>query len=552
MNKRAILLIVSMATACAKPSPPTLAQLPDVDTNAVMGHIKVLSSDEFEGRAPGSKGEELTVAYLIDQFKKIGLKPGNTDGTYVQKVPLVGITPAPAPLVFNKGKQQLTLKWKDDVVAWTKHVADSASIDQSDVIFVGYGVVAPEFNWDDYKGVDVKGKTVVMLVNDPPIPDPANPGQLDPKIFGGKAMTYYGRWTYKYEIGAMKGAAAVLIVHETIPAAYPFSVVQNKVDEQFDLVTPDKNMGRSSIEGWITVDQARNLFKFGGQDYDALKKQAATREFKPVPLGVMASMTIRNTLRRLDSQNVLGQIEGADPAHKDEYVVYTAHWDHLGKSAEGIFHGAVDNASGTAALLEIARAFLKVSPPPKRSILFVSVTAEEQGLLGSEYYAVSPVYPLAKTLANINMDGIDVHGRTKDLTLVGYGASDLDDYARDAAMEQQRTIHADAEPEKGGYYRSDHFSFAKRGVPALDPDEGVDFIGKPANYGQKVRDEYTNNRYHSPKDVILPDWDLSGAAEDLKLFLAVGYRVAQAEKFPEWKPGNEFKAIREKMLSSGK
>jgi Zn-dependent M28 family amino/carboxypeptidase len=552
MKKRAVLLMALIAAACAKPAPPALSQLPDIDMNAVMQHTKVLSSDEFEGRAPGSKGEELTVAYLIDQFKKIGLKPGNTDGTYVQKVPLVGITPAPAPLVFNKGTQKITLKWKDDVVAWTKHVADSASIDKSDVVFVGYGVVAPEFNWDDYKGVDVKGKTVVMLVNDPPVPDPANPGQLDPKLFGGKAMTYYGRWTYKYEIGAMKGAAAVLIVHETIPAAYPFSVVQNKVDEQFDLVTPDKNMGRSSIEGWITVDQARNLFKFGGQDYDALKKQAATHEFKPVSLGVTASMTIRNTLRRLDSQNVLGKIEGADPAHKDEYVVYTAHWDHLGKSAEGIFHGAVDNASGTAALLEIARAFLKVSPPPKRSILFVSVTAEEQGLLGSEYYAVSPVYPLAKTLANINMDTINVHGRTKDLTLVGYGASDLDDYVRDAAMEQQRTVHADAEPEKGGYYRSDHFSFAKRGVPALDPDEGVDFIGKPANYGQKVRDEYTNNRYHSPKDVILPEWDLGGAAEDLKLFLAVGYRVAQADKFPEWKPGNEFKAIREKMLSSGK
>ena len=548
-----LLTPLAAVLSCGAPPPPTLAQLPDVDMNAVMQHIKVLSSDEFEGRAPGSKGEELSVAYLIDQFKKIGLKPGNTDGTYVQKVPLVGITAAPAPLVFKKGKQELTLKWKDDVVAWTKHVADSASIDKSDVVFVGYGVVAPEFNWDDYKGVDVKGKTVVMLINDPPVPDPADPNRLDPKVFGGKAMTYYGRWTYKYEIGAMKGAAAVLIVHETVPASYPFSVVQNKVDEQFDLVTPDKNMGRASIEGWITVDQARNLFKFGGQDYDALKKVAATRDFKPVPLaGVTASMTIRNRLRRLDSQNVMGKIDGSDPARNDEYVVYTAHWDHLGKSKDGIFHGAVDNASGTASLLEIARAFTRVSPPPKRSILFVSVTAEEQGLLGSEYYAVAPVYPLAKTLANINIDGINVHGRTKDLTLVGYGASDLDDYARDAAKEQGRTIHADAEPEKGGYYRSDHFSFAKRGVPALDPDEGVDFIGKSADYSQKVRDEYNNNRYHSPKDVILPDWDLSGAAEDLKLFLAVGYRVAQADKFPEWKAGNEFKAIRERSIAPGK
>src|SRR6266853_333889 len=286
----------------------------------------------------------------------------------------------------------------------------------------------------------------------------------------------------------------------------------------------------------------------GGQDFDKLKQQAATRDFKPVPLGVTASMTIRNTLRTLDSQNVLGKIEGADPARRDEYVVYTAHWDHLGKSPEGIFHGAVDNASGTASLLEIARAMLKASPPPQRSILFLSVTAEEQGLLGSQYYAVTPVFPLAKTLADINIDGINVHGRTKDITLIGLGASDLDDYARAAAREQDRTIRPDPEPEKGGYYRSDHFNFAKQGVPALDPDEGVDFVGKPASYGQKVRDEYTNNRYHSPKDVITPDWDLGGAAEDLKLLLAVGYRLAQADKFPEWKPGNEFKATREAML----
>ena len=550
MNKHATKLIslVVLVAACSKSGPVPMAQLPDIDTAALLAHVKTLSSDEFEGRAPGSKGEALTVDYLIDQFKKIGLKPGNVDGTYVQKVPLVGITPAPAPLPFAKGKDQLTLKWKDDVVAWTKHVADAAGIDKSDVVFVGYGVSAPEFNWDDYKGVDVKGKTIVMLVNDPPVPDPANAAQLDPKVFGGRAMTYYGRWTYKYEIAAMKGAAGALVVHETEPAGYPFSVVQNKVDEQFDLVTPDKNMGRVSIEGWITVDQARKLFAFGGQDFDALKKQAATPDFKPVALGVTASMTIHNTLRRLDSQNVMGKIEGADPARKDQYVVYTAHWDHLGKSAEGIFHGAVDNASGTASLLEIARAFQKTSPPPARSILFVSVTAEEQGLLGSQYYSVTPVYPLAKTLANINIDGINVHGRTKDITLIGLGASDLDDYAREAAREQGRTVRPDPEPEKGSYYRSDHFNFAKQGVPALDPDEGVDYVGKPAGYGQKVRDEYTNNRYHSPKDVITPDWDLSGAAEDMKLLLAVGYRVSQAERMPEWKPGNEFKAARDAML----
>ncbi len=562
MQKRAILAVLTVLTApisfaaCSKTtspaaaasSAPSLGQLPDVDTTALLAHTKVLSSDEFGGRAPGTRGEELTVAYLVDQFKKAGLKPGNTDGTYVQKVPLVGITPTPAPLVLKKGARQQTLKWKDDVVAWTKHVADTASLDASELVFVGYGVVAPEYSWDDYKGLDVKGKTLVMLVNDPPVPDPSNPSNLDPKTFGGKAMTYYGRWTYKYEIAAQKGAAGALIIHETGPAAYPFSVVQTKVGEQFDLVTPDKNMSRASIEGWITVEQGRALLKMAGRDFDALKKQAATRDFKPVPLGVTASMSIHNTLRTIDSQNVLGKIEGADPKLKDEYVIYTAHWDHLGTGPEGIFHGAEDNAVGTAGLVELARAFAKLAVPPKRSILFLSVTAEEQGLLGSEYYGVTPIYPLAKTLADINMDGLNVHGRTKDLTLIGYGASDLDDYTRDAAGEQGRVIRPDPEPEKGSFYRSDHFSFAKQGVPALDPDLGIDFVGKPEGYGQKIIDDYTAHRYHQPSDVVLPDWDLSGAQDDLKVFLAVGYRVAQAAKFPEWKPGNEFKATREKML----
>jgi Zn-dependent M28 family amino/carboxypeptidase len=409
-------------------------------------------------------------------------------------------------------------------------------------------VVAPEFNWDDYKGVDVKGKTLVMLVNDPPVPDPANPSALDPKTFGGKAMTYYGRWTYKYEIGAQKGAAGVLIVHETEPAGYPFGVVQGKTGEQFDLVTPDKNMGRAAIEGWITLDQTKALLKMAGQDFDALKAQAATRDFKPVALGVTASMTIRNKLRTINSKNVIARLDGGDPLLQNEYVVYSAHWDHFGKGAEGIFHGAEDDALGCASLVELGRSFTKLAAPPRRSILFLAVTAEEQGLLGSEYYTVTPIYPLAKTVANINLDSWNVHGRTKDLTLVGYGASDLDDYARDAAGEQGRIVHADAEPEKGFYYRSDHFNFAKQGVPALDPDGGVNYIGKPAEYGQQVRDEWTAKRYHQPSDVVLPDWDLTGTREDLSVFFAVGYRVAQADKMPDWKPGNEFKAKRDAML----
>jgi Zn-dependent M28 family amino/carboxypeptidase len=572
MHKRsAIPFAVIIAAACSNPAPkpassstagptPTvqrtaIGDLPDVDSDAVLAHIKTLSSDEFEGRGPGTKGEELTVDYLTDQFKKLGLKPGNTDGTYIQKVPLVGITPIPAPLVFKKGGQTRELKWKDDVVAWTKHVADSASLTNSELVFVGYGVVAPEYTWDDYKGIDVKGKTLVMLVNDPPVPDPANPNELDAKTFGGKAMTYYGRWTYKYEIAADKGAAGALIIHETGPAGYPFDVMQSKVTEQFDLVTPDKNMHRVAIEGWISNDQGRSLLKMAGQDYDALKKQAATRDFKPVPLGVQASMTINNTLRTIDSKNVLARLDGRDPTLKNEYVVYTAHWDHLGigpaVNGDRIYNGAQDNASGTAGLLEIARAFTKLPTPPKRSILFLSVTAEEQGLLGSEYYSVTPIYPLAKTAANINMDGLNVYGRTKDITLVGFGASDLDDYVKDAAGEQGRIIRPDPEPEKGFYYRSDHFNFAKQGVPALDPDSGIDYVGRPSDYGRKARDNYTEHDYHQPSDIVRPDWDLSGAREDLKVFFTVGYRIAEADKLPAWKAGNEFKAKREAMLKGG-
>ena len=574
MHKTVALVVAALLTAAAcstkeerpsadpLPGPtPTvqrtpIGDLPEPDMDAFLDHTRVLSSDEFQGRAPGTKGEDLTVAYLIDQFKKIGLKPGNTDGTYVQKVPLVGITPSPAPLVFRKGNEEQRLEWKDDVVAWSKHVADTAAVDNSELVFVGYGVVAPEFNWDDYKGLDVRGKTLVMLVNDPPVPDPANPSELDPKTFGGRAMTYYGRWTYKYEIAMEKGAAGALIVHETEPAGYPFSVVQSKVTEQFDLVTPDKNMKRPAIEGWITLDKARDLLHLAGQDFGTLKSMAATRDFKPVPLGVTASMTIMNTLRTIDSRNVVARYDGRDPQLKNQYVAYTAHWDHLGigpaVNGDNIYNGAKDNAIGVAAILELARAFTKLPVPTRRSILFLAVTAEEQGLLGSEYYTVAPIYPLARTVADINIDGMNVNGRTRDLTLVGYGASDLDDYVRDAAGEQGRIIRPDPEPEKGFYYRSDHFNFAKQGVPALDPDEGVEYIGKPKEFGEQVRSEWTERDYHQPSDMVRPDWDLAGAREDLQVFFAVGYRVAEADRAPDWKPGNEFKAKRDETLKANK
>jgi len=530
-----------------------VSSMPKIDQQKILEHIKVLSSDEYEGRAPGTKGEELTVKYIQDQFKQLNLKPGNPDGAFVQKVPLVGITGTETrPLTIAKGASKKTFKWSDEVVAWTKHVADGASVENSDVVFAGYGVEAPEFNWNDFKDADVKGKTILVLVNDPAVPDPGDPTKLDPNTFRGDAMTYYGRWTYKFEEGARKGAAAIFVIHETGPAGYPFSVVQGNLREKFDLVNPDKNMSRANVEGWLTLDAAKKILALGGQDFDALKKQARTREFKPVPLGLKASIAIKNTLRTIDSQNVVAKLEGSDQALKNQFVVYSAHWDHLGIGApvngDKTYNGAVDNASGVATVLEIARAFTEIKPQPTRSILFLMVTAEEQGLLGSQYYSTSPLYPLNKTIANINIDGINQWGRTKDFTVIGMGASDLDDYLKAAADEQGRVLRPDPEPEKGFYYRSDHFNFAKQGVPALDPDSGIDFIGKDPAYGKKKRDEFTDHDYHAPSDQVKPDWDLSGAVEDAQLLLAVGYRVANAEKMPEWKPGNEFKAKREESL----
>jgi len=550
---RASVLLAALPISAALAQAPAL---PSIDGASILGHIQVLASDEYEGRAPGTEGEKKTVAYLVEQFRKLGLQPGNPDGSYLQKVPLVGISASPAPLVFRKGGQSLELRWREDVVTWTKRVAEEAAIDGSEVVFVGYGVEAPEFQWDDYKGADLRGKTLVMLVNDPPLPDPASPGQLDPKQFGGRAMTYYGRWTYKYEEGARKGAAAVILVHETGPAGYPFSVVQGNTAERFDLVTPDRNMGRAALEGWITLEKARALFALAGQDFDALKQRAVTRAFRPVPLGVSASMKLRNRLRTLDSLNVVAKLPGADPALRDEHVIYTAHWDHFGVGApvdgDSIYNGALDNASGTAGLIEVARAFTQAKPAPKRSILFLAVTAEEQGLLGSQYYSVAPLFPLAKALANVNMDGLNLYGRTRNVEITGFGASELDAYATKVAAEQGRRVEPETEPEKGYYYRSDHFHFAKQGVPALSAGAGLDYEGKPAGYGQKKRDEYVARDYHAPSDEIKPDWDMSGAAQDCEFYLRVGYLVANAAKYPEWNAGTEFRATREKMLKAAR
>src|SRR6202163_4516159 len=435
------------------PSAPDAA-LRSFSADRLLGHIRTLSSDEFEGRGPGSKGEQLTIKYLEDQYRSSGLEPGNPDGTYLQSVPLVGITPDKSmKLTLTGHGRTLEPKFQDDYVAWSKRVTDSSSID-ADLVFVGYGVQAPEFQWDDFKGVDVKGKVIVELINDPPVPDPSDPAKLDPKTFGGSAMTYYGRWTYKFEKAAQLGAAGCVIIHQTDRAGYPWEVVRNSWSgTQFDLAAPDKNMGRLAVESWITSDFAAKLFRAAGQDLDKLTKAAARRDFKPVPLGVHAKLTIHNALQTIDSHNVIAKITGSDPQLKNSYVIYTAHWDHFGIGPEvngdKIYHGAVDNASGSSALLGMARAYKALARPPRRTILFLSVTCEEQGLLGSQYYAEHPLYPLAHSALDINMDDMNVHGRTRDIVQIGRGVSTLDDVVEAVAQEQGRVVKLDPEPEKG-------------------------------------------------------------------------------------------------------
>jgi Zn-dependent M28 family amino/carboxypeptidase len=526
--------------------------LDTISANDILTHTKALSADEYEGRGPGTKGEELTVKYLTEQCQRLGLKPGNPDGTYVQQVPLVGFTGAPRAS-FTAGGKTIDLKFPTDYVAVSRRFVPESKVENSDIVFVGYGVVAPEYGWDDYKGVDVKGKTIVMLINDPAVPDASDPSKLDAKMFKGDAMTYYGRWTYKYEIARDKGAAAAIIIHETVPAGYPFEVVSGSWSrENFDVQTPNKNMDRAAIEGWITLDRAKELLTASGQDFDALKKAAVTKDFKPVTLNAKANFEIKNTLREINSSNVVAKLEGSDAALKNEYVVYSAHWDHLGRDpklqGDQIYNGAVDNASGTGALLEIAEAFTKLTPAPKRSIVFLFVTAEEKGLLGAKHYAENPLYPVNKTLANINMDSMNQWGRTRDITMVGDDNSTLIDLLREAAGAQNRTVKPDPEPGKGFYYRSDHFEFAKQGVPALYTDPGSDYIGKDPAYGKQKREEYTDKDYHKPSDEVRPDWDLSGAVEDAQLLTLIGYRIAQSDKFPEWKTGSEFKGKRDETM----
>ncbi len=518
---------------------PPLLTLEVLSGDAVRKDLQTLASDEFEGRGVGTRAERHTVDYLTAQLTDAGFAPGN-GSSYVQQVPLMSITKEKPPKL-ELGK--LGQRFLDDFVVMTRRQATPKLEVEGELLFVGYGCTAPEFQWDDFAGVDVAGKVIVVLVNDPPVAD----GR-----FGGKAMTYYGRWTYKYEEAARRKAAGCLIVHETEPAAYPWEVVRNSWGgEQFDFGRNDGGASRAAFEGWITREVAVDLFRRSGAglDFDELKAAAARPGFKPVALGLTAKVTIEQKVTPIVSRNVVGILPGADPRRSNEFVVLCAHWDHFGidptKVGDQIMNGAVDNASGTAGVLELARA-LGRGPRPGRSVLALFVTAEERGLLGSQWYAEQPLVPLAQTLAVINMDGLNVWGRTRDMAVVGMGQSALEDLLADAATEQGRVLVPDPEPEKGFYYRSDQLSFARKGVPALYIDQGIDFIGQGPEYGREIRRHYTAEQYHKPSDQFDPSWNFDGAEDDLRALLSVARRVLVDERWPEWRDGSEFKALRPK------
>ncbi|MCB9045940.1 MAG: M28 family peptidase [Chitinophagales bacterium] len=514
------------------------------NSDSLKKHIEVLSSDEYMGRRPFSEGEEKTVRYMRSQFDKIGTVPGNGE-SYIQAVPLVDITVDADPVMKLSGaKGNVVLNNIEDYVIATERTDSVLSLDNDEVVFAGYGVVAPEHNWNDYEGIDVKGKIVLVLVNDPGF----NAG--DTTIFKGRTMTYYGRWTYKYEEAARQGAKACFIIHNTEAASYPYSVVQNSWGKSnMYLDTRGSEQEHCDLIGWLTGDAAKRLLAAAGKD-TTLLAQADKPGFRAVPLGVKMSTGVKVSTEYNISKNVIARITGTK--YPDEYIVYTAHWDHLGvgkPDSEGdtIYNGAIDNASGSAALLEMARAFKSLGTPPERSIIFLSVTAEEQGLLGSKYYSEHPIYPLDKTVAEINMDGINAYGKRKDVSITGQGQSDLEDYFVAAAKEQGRYLAPESRPEAGGYFRSDHFNFALKGVPALNAGGGMDDVVGGVEEGKRLRDEYTTKHYHQPSDEYDSTWTFEGGLDDLRLLFNVGKRLAYSREWPQWKDGSEFKAKREKQ-----
>jgi len=521
---------------------------PQISIETLKDVTKTLSDDSFEGRAPATPAEEKTVATISDRFRKAGLAPGGTGGSWYQQVPLVELTQKPGSVLkFRGGNTPLDFTLGKDMVIHTYQVQPHLEVKDSDVVFVGYGINAPERGWNDYAGVDVKGKTVVILVNDPDWKTRTLDGP-----FEGRAMTYYGRWTYKYEEAARQGAAAAIIIHETEPAAYPFSVVVSSntgPELQFD--DPGGHMDQSKAVGWITNEAARRLFSSAGQDYDTLIAAAEKKGFRAVPLGLKASVTIDSAIRRQASRNVIGVLKGSE--RPDEYFVYSAHWDHLGRctpvNGDDICNGAVDNASGIAGLVALAEAFKKQGAP-KRSILFIAVTAEESGTIGSEYYAAHPTVPLRQIAGGVNMDSLNVNGATRDIVLVGGGKSELEDYLTRAATMQGRTVKPEPTPEKGYYFRSDHFSFAKLGVPMLYTDPGDDLVNGGVARGTALAEDYVANRYHSPKDEYDPKWDWSGAVQDLELWYAIGRDLADSNAWPNWRGSSEFRAVRDRSRAA--
>jgi len=512
---------------------------------AIAGHIKILASDAFEGRAPASEGEKKTLAYLQAQFQKIGLEPGPSG--YVQPVPLAESIVQGAPALTIAGKDGAkTYAFRDQWVAFTRRFTTQTDVKNADLVFVGYGVTAPDKGWSDYAKANIKGKIAVILINDPDFEtskDLTGP-------FGGKAMTYYGRWTYKFEEAQRQGAIGALIVHETAPAAYPWPVVQSSwTRPQYDMISADKGAREMAFQAWISTAAAADIFKRAGLDFAKLKAAAQKPGFKAVPMKLKGSATLDLAVKDVTSANIVGVVKGAK--HPDEVVLYTAHWDHLGRcpavDGDDICNGAHDNASGTAALIEIARAFA-AGPKPDRTVAFVSVTAEEKGLLGSAYYAANPLYPLAKTVANINMDGMPAYGRSKDVEVIGAGKNDLEDILAKYAAAQGRVIKPEAFPERGGYFRSDQFSLAKVGVPALFAAGGLDLVNGGVERGKQLDEAYIANAYHKPKDEYSDAWDLSGAAEQSKLLFDVGADIANGAVWPAWKAGAEFKPIRDASL----
>jgi Zn-dependent M28 family amino/carboxypeptidase len=506
-------------------------------------HIETLASDEFGGRAPGSPGEDLTIDYLVQNFENLGLEPANGD-SFIQDVPLAWVEVSNNPnLVISGGEgEDLTLAYATEQVVWTRQQVAEISIEDSELVFVGYGISAPERDWNDYAGIDVKGKTVVILINDPGY------ATQDPELFNGNAMTYYGRWDYKFGEAARQGAAGAIMIHDTLPAAYGWPTVINSwTGRKFDMVLPDKGAKLASLESWITRESAEALFTKAGLNLDEMYEKARQRGFKPVAMGLNASASLVNETETINSRNVAAILKGSEAP--DEIFIYMAHWDHFGTDpkleGDQIYNGALDNASGTAALLEIAKAYANLPQAPRRSVLFLSVTAEEQGLLGSLYYAANPLFPLANTVGGINIDGMNNFGSTRDITIVGLGMSDLDNYLAAAAAAQERVVEGDREAEKGYYYRSDHFELAKEGVPMLYPSGGYDDREKGVAYGMEKAEEYTTDHYHRVSDEYDLSWVVSGAMEDMEMYFKTGLDIANSEDWPNWKEGTEFRAARD-------